>query len=826
MKYRLFKSFSSLAREITRTTQARKDIFLSFDVFDTLVHRRIAPDAIIDAVGREIAEHLQANDITPVCAWLDARDQAYAQAGRTFVERGLDMDAHLDDIVLPWVRCMAGGAFAGDAAMAQHFIEREIMFEKWAVYPNEIMLRLLRALRADGVRVVLTSDMYLGRKYVARLLEHCGYAGMFDDLLVSCDSGTLKRTGQMFAHLARTLNVAPDMILHVGDNLLGDGVMAARAGLRSFVIRDRQMCARNARLDYDFRRQKSDPAWKGICAAAYAQAPPGTKGSAQESFGIGVMGPVLAPFVHAVAQRCKDSGVERVFFVSREGLILKAIYDEVAPLVFGAHVPEAVYFGASRLTTFLAAIHGDLYGAREIDSAFANASHYSLRNLVQPLQMEEGLLKTLAAQAGIADVDRPLPENFATWTPLSGFLDNPQFRAIVAERAKPAREGLLGYLEAIGFLSGGRVAFVDIGWGGQIQENIAVAVESHPGRPQIHGLYMGLNGTGHTRKARGRRMEGLVCDAGEPDFFGQAALEFVFLFEIMVRAPHGTIIGYAGREAGFAPVCKDADTASRLSEIRDEPRICAVQAGVRDYARHYARVARILDIRAADTLPYARSTIARAVRFPSALETQWLMTLQNISDLGSSLSMTLGSTYSSGSSHLSLWRPRQMIRTLKQVYWPYGVVRASLGRAGQAIIAFRKGRYALSVADLLPMAQDVRQSEVEPLPAQAAPPVPIYPFEKQGLAAEKAMAQVGREAGQTVDLHEGTRPLRGLEMLPSHLVYRALRHWAARRKRLVPSADGVSLTGLLMRDYGRYHPARLLRGAARRALRRLRLRHS
>lgn len=812
MKYRLLENFRSLSREIIRVVSREKNIILSFDVFDTLIHRRIAPDAIIEAVGREILERLQAGNITPVCSWLDARHQAYAQVAEKFVEQGLDMDAHLDDMVLPWLRCLAGGSFEGDAEMACDFIAREIMFEKWAVYPNPYMLRLLHALKARGVRVVLTSDMYLGEKYVAQLLDQCGYKGLYDRLFVSCDSGTLKRTGQMFAHVAKALRVPPGSILHVGDNLLSDGVMAIRSGMRSFVIRDRVMCARYDSLEYDFQRQKTDPAWKGTCAAAFAQAPLRAIGSPEEGFGLSVMGPVLVPFIHAVAERCKAEGVRKIFFVSREGLILKTIYDEIATLVFGQDAPEAVYFGASRLTTFLAAIQGDSYGLREMASAFSNTGHYSLRNLVQPLQIEEALLKDIAAKAGIADIDCPLPPHFMTWPPMAAFLRDKRFCAIVKERSEAARAGLWGYLEEIDFFQGGRVAFVDVGWGAQIQENLSIAVEGHPKCPQIRGIYLGLNATAHVRKTPNNWMEWVLCDAGHPEYFGQAALEFVFLFEVMTRAPHGTIIGYGDRNTHFAPICKRNDTDSRRTERLDEPQIGAVQQGVHAYARHYARVAKLLNIQANDALPYARSMVARIVRFPSVTEADWLMKLRNISDLGSAETITLGSPA------LSLRHPRQMVQTLRRAFWPYGMVGATLGKAGQAAVAFKKGKQALPSTQT-PLVPWIVWHKEAPSPAHqesaGARAVRVYDFEKQGRAAMVDMGGAGRKACVAVDLHKATRPLRGRDMLASHLVYLALRRWAVRHDRHVPTLSGISLRGLFVRDYGSYRTYNFLRKAVR-----------
>ncbi|MFT9088751.1 MAG: hypothetical protein ABF436_09150, partial [Acetobacter okinawensis] len=376
-----------------------------------------------------------------------------------------------------------------------------------------------------------------------------------------------------------------------------------------------------------------------------------------------------------------------------------------------------------------------------------------------------------------------------------------------------ARAVLWASLHEVCFLPGGRVAFVDVGWGAQIQENLSIAVEQHPKRPQIRGIYLGLNTTAHVRKTPDNWMEWVLCDAGHPEYFGQAALEFVFLFEVMTRAPHGTIIGYGDQKAHFAPICKGKDTESRRTELLDEPQIGAVQQGVHTYARHYVRVAKLLNMHANDALPYARSMIARIVRFPSTTEADWLMKLKNISDLGSAETITLGSAA------LTLRHPRQMVQTLRQSFWPYGMVGTTLGKMGQAAVAFKKGKHTLPSRQAALVPWIVWHHEA-PAPATQEPEVNktrTYDFEKQGLAAMQEMGLAGRKAGVTVDLYQATRPLRGRDMLPSHLVYLALRRWAVRNDRHIPTLSGISLRGLFVRDYGSYRTYNFLRKVVRRA---------
>lgn len=808
-----FKDFKKLAAEIRRLRARDPHLLFSFDVFDTIIHRRAAPNAIIEAAGRELCEALRKKGVASFPDVLAARSEAYLEAAAKLVERGLDTDAHLDDLALPWVRRLAGGAFDGDEAMAASFIRREIDLEIQSIFPNPVMLKLLADLKESGARVVLTSDMYLGEKYVIEILSAHGFDGLYEQIFVSADTGKLKRTGRMFQHVMDATNVEAGKIVHAGDNLISDGVMAQRAGFRAIVIRDRVLAGRFDRLEYDYTRQKSDRAWKGVCAAAYAQAAPGVVGSPQEAYGLKVLGPILVPFAHAIAARCKDYGIKNAYFLAREGLLLKQLFEALAPLVLAdGEKVNAHYLGVSRLSTFVAAMDGKHYGLREIASALANTGHFSLRNLVQPLRIPEETLMSIARSAGIADIDAALPPCFMGWPPLAACLRHPDFLEILRNRTIKGKESLIGYLRDMDFFDTDRVAVVDVGWGAQIQENLAVALENLADRPQIMGLYLGLNQVAHIRKTELSWVDWILCDQGHAEWYGWAALEFVFLFEVMTRAPHGTIVGYSEQDGHFQPDTKSDTDPSRLVEIKTDPAIASVQRGILEYAQRYAMAARIFDIQAIDAMPYARTTVARAVRFPTREEATWISRIRNVSDLGSSEIVSLSE------GKLPLLRPQRALHMLARSFWPYALVRSRLGVVGQAAVAVIRGLRLLPPAHH-PLAPWVvwhapldRRTKVLP----KEPALVANALEDLGIAGMRSMLESGRREGQIVPLHELTAPLRIGEMVPLYFSYRLLRVAARLKKRHIPAASCVSLRGLVMRENHWSRLIKLFRAAKRR----------
>ena len=75
-------------------------------------------------------------------------------------------------------------------------VEIEFETEMELCYASPYMLQVFKLLRADGKTLVATSDMYLPRELMTRLLEKCGYRG-FADVLISCEHNCSKRGGDI-----------------------------------------------------------------------------------------------------------------------------------------------------------------------------------------------------------------------------------------------------------------------------------------------------------------------------------------------------------------------------------------------------------------------------------------------------------------------------------------------------------------------------------------------------------------------------------------------------------------------------------------------------
>ena len=65
-------------------------------------------------------------------------------------------------------------------------------------------------------KVVVTTDMYLDRDTIERILQRIG--AEYDRLFISCESGKTKLSGELFEVVLHDLKIESNDICHIGDN--------------------------------------------------------------------------------------------------------------------------------------------------------------------------------------------------------------------------------------------------------------------------------------------------------------------------------------------------------------------------------------------------------------------------------------------------------------------------------------------------------------------------------------------------------------------------------------------------------------------------------
>lgn len=304
---------------------------VSFDIFDTLVLRPFSePTDLFYIVGQKLG-------------YMDFKR--------------IRMEAEYKARIRKFDRC---GSYEADLSEIWEQLERmtgldktvgmqaEIETELSLCYANPYMKQVYRKLRECGVRIIITSDMYLSGKELDRLLRGCGYDG-YGMIFVSCELQKSKGDGRLFdyikSYFLEKRNMPNEMqgkhspqqntqnkrggltFAHVGDNRISDVKMARKHGFIPFFYPNANMNTLLYR-PYDmspiiggaYRGLVNNHIYSGLC-----------RDSRYSEYGYVYGGLLTVGYCGFIHRYCKAHGIEKILFLSRDGEILKKAYELLYP---------------------------------------------------------------------------------------------------------------------------------------------------------------------------------------------------------------------------------------------------------------------------------------------------------------------------------------------------------------------------------------------------------------------------------------------------------------------------------------------------------------
>ncbi|MEM6598186.1 MAG: hypothetical protein AAF635_08460 [Cyanobacteria bacterium P01_C01_bin.69] len=340
------------------------------------------------------------------------------------------------------------------------------------------------------------------------------------------------------------------------------------------------------------------------------------------AYGYELMGMSYSVYVHQVIEQVAALDIDHVIFVAREGYLFKEIYR-----MLQAGLPEArrakattSYAYLSRLSTFLAST--PQLTTREIELITYKFNQKGLWSALKYVGLPVEEFQPLAEAHGI-EIRQPVR---AYWNDqkLIGFLNDHRVQDKVWLYHKQAYDNLYTYLEQCQFWGKHRkVALVDIGWDGTIQDNLVRSFNHLPEFPLVHGLYFGRRNMKPVLRYSGSFSNGFVFDRRNYDINGESIQSCATLFEKGAGAPHASTVGHRRLEdSSVRPVFKSEESHSRQGEVAADPAVAVMQQGALDFASQYVRQAEQSALPAVTYAPFVRGLLTRQVVFPTRQEAQ------------------------------------------------------------------------------------------------------------------------------------------------------------------------------------------------------------
>ena len=281
---------------------------VSFDVFDTLIFRPFSrPTDLFFETGRRLG-YPDFERIRKEMEWR-AREKKY-QESRT-------REITLDEI---WNMMERETGILKEKGM-----ETELDCEMTYGFANPYMKEVVETLKKNGKKIIVTSDMYLRKTQIQELLKRCGYPE-FDKYYVSCEYGVSKGDKGLYEQIKKDYGTDISYV-HVGDNPYSDQKKAREAGFDSVPYKNVNDIGETYRSED--MSVITGSMYRGIVNAWIHN---GSRIFGKDyEFGFiygGLFVTGYCQFIHEYAIRHR---VDKILFLSRDGDILKQVYDRIYP---------------------------------------------------------------------------------------------------------------------------------------------------------------------------------------------------------------------------------------------------------------------------------------------------------------------------------------------------------------------------------------------------------------------------------------------------------------------------------------------------------------
>ena len=503
---------------------------ISFDIFDTLIIRRI--------VRPEYVNHIIEYKVTDLLGRsIDFTKNRLAAETMLRDELSKDEDCTLTDIYTKFAELT--GISAEECKKIK---ELEVAEEVKLCYPRPEMVTWLKRCKQAGKRVVLISDTYLESEDMERILDHCGITG-YDAMYLSSETNLRKDTAAVWDAVVKQGRQGE--IFHIGDNEHSDWQLAADRGIQqdhvlsSLNVFSMTIFGNRILSRYDHRMSN----WGAIVTGTVLNrlfADPFLLNESRGRYNIRTLhdlgymlyGPVLFTYIIWLRRMLQADQVDTVLFLAREGYFLQKLYETIS-----SHLGEA------------AVSHQYFYTSRRSITVASLKTAEDIRELLA-LSYEGNVHDFFRSRYGIhlseeeEDFDILLPED-AEKKQLVDVLKRHQ-EEILANAARE-REGYLQYIAESGIDFDRNTALVDIGYAGTIQYYLMKLMGK-----SMTGYYICTDDSRFKEQhcLHGCFGTGIVRGSREVNIYA-----YQLLLEAVLTAPDGQFLHFDKTEGGKLKPC-------------------------------------------------------------------------------------------------------------------------------------------------------------------------------------------------------------------------------------------------------------------------------
>ena len=433
-------------------------IVYSFDVFDTCLVRACGPSYLVfEVLARKILGNNA--DISQIRDFALLRIRGEKKAKEIAEAEGLE-DTTLDKI---YENC----DFSCLTQVSNdEILKKELEVETALLLPVFDIANSIEEARKVGNKIIFITDMYLSSSFIKGILTKYGILKGEEPVYVSGEIGKTKRTGSLFDYVKRDLGVDYSEWRHFGDNKQSDYRIPRKLGIKAKRIKHEYSYYEKEKLKLEFSNSQMEALKLASISKAIRLSRPY---SPYNLFSSDFVAPIYVSFVYGVLLDEKQKGINKLFFLARDGFIFYEIAKQF--LVFFPNI-KISYLYVSRVSLYLPGLKDISY---ESLAATIEERNRDLLTVLEYFKIES--YYNLFSQYS----------NIKGSELLIALLDDERFVSIMRNKHKEQRDLCLAYFEQEGLFEG-QNAVVDLVGTRRCQTSINRILTS-VGKNEVFGYY-------------------------------------------------------------------------------------------------------------------------------------------------------------------------------------------------------------------------------------------------------------------------------------------------------------------------------------------------
>lgn len=524
-----------------------KNNIISFDIFDTLILRNIfQPTDIFRILAKFAKDEFDIDD------FFQKRVEGEKKARDKVKNSEADFQEIYDE-----VEKLCG-------CNIEKIKQMELQLEMEFSVINPYMMEIWKYASEQKKTIIFISDMYLSSDFIKKLLKKNGYK--VEHLYVSNEYRKNKGSKELYELVGQELNCKKTNWLHIGDNEYSDYKQAKEFGINAYHYK-------NVSTYYEGTKELSisESVLIGIQNNYLYN---GIQENYWNKFGAKNAFPIYFGFAKWLYDLTKEE--DNLFFLARDGYIIKKIYDMFCKMDENTIFTNYIYVSRKVLQLPL------LGTMPELDKV--------IRQLTDRTELDgEITLRETLYKVGIRDMDKA--EKYMN---AFGFLNldeivSPEklymaqnlivkLSGEVREYFSDKRKLLERYFEQEKVNCWNKLNVMDVGWKGSSQE----VIEKILGKDVI-GYYFGTADTLSRNKFC--TMYGWIFDDWNPTTVASEVYRYINMYELLFSAPHGSTIDYKEENEKIIPVLNDNVIFNQVIKEFQETalELCKVAIKYNDY---------------------------------------------------------------------------------------------------------------------------------------------------------------------------------------------------------------------------------------------------